>query len=110
MAGRVGGIRPKLLVDRLQYADQVHIDFIIPKSQHFEAGMREIRIASPIPIRMCIEVMLTAVQLDDEVLSQAHEINDVIFAWRLTSEMEAPRFPRSQVNPQFHLLWRHRFA
>jgi hypothetical protein len=109
-AGRVGGIPAKLLINRLQHADQVCVDLIIPESQHLEAGLREIRIASSILPGMRIKVVLTAVQFDNEVLSQTLEINDVFIAWRLPPEMIAARFPRSEVNPQFHLLWCHRFA
>ena len=89
MADQVGGFRMKLPIDRLQHTDQVRVDLIIPEPQHLEAALCKNRIASPVAIRVSVEIVLTAIQLDDEVLTQADEIDNVMLAWSLPSEMIA---------------------
>jgi hypothetical protein len=56
---------------------------------------------------MRIEVMLTAVDLDDEVVFETDEIYDIAIARGLTAEVESLFSPCAQMNPQLHLLRGH---
>jgi len=68
------------------------------------------QIARRVASRMRIEIMLSAVDLDDKTMLQANKINDKIVTRRLTAKVKAAFAPRSEMNPEFHLLRRHLFA
>ncbi|MEA2981855.1 MAG: hypothetical protein QOF09_3678 [Alphaproteobacteria bacterium] len=57
---------------------------------------------------MLIEIVLPAVDLDDEAMLHANEVDDVAFAGRLAAEMKSALPPGSEMNPKLHLLGRHR--
>jgi hypothetical protein len=59
---------------------------------------------------MLIEIVLAAVDLDNEMMLHADKIDNVTFARRLTPEVKSALAPCSQVNPKFHLLRRHPLA
>ena len=59
---------------------------------------------------MIIEIVLAAIDFDDQLLLQANEVDNEAIARRLAAEMKAALAPRAQMNPQFDLLWGHRFA
>jgi hypothetical protein len=42
---------------------------------------------------MLIEIVLTAINLDDELMLHADKIDDVTFAWRLTPEVKSTLAP-----------------
>jgi len=65
------------------------------------------QIALCVPPRMRIEVMLPAVNFDNEPMPQANKVNDKIIARRLATKVKAAFAPRSKMNPKLHLLRRH---
>ena len=107
---RVGVLRLQRGIDRFQHADQVLIDVAIPKSQHAKPVADEMPIAQSISRGVIIEIVLAAVDFDNQLLLQANEVDDEAVARRLAAEMKAALTPRAQMNPQFDFLWGHRFA
>jgi hypothetical protein len=65
------------LIDQRKHTLQIPVDFIIPETQHPEALARKMAVALGVAPGMHIEVMLTAVDLDDEAMLEANEIEDV---------------------------------
>jgi hypothetical protein len=108
--GRVGWAFRQNRSNRFQNARQIPIDIAIPKSQHAEAFRRKLVVTANIARMVLIEIVLTAINLDDEMMFHANEIDDVSLAWRLPAEVEPARPPRAEVNPELHLLGRHGFS
>jgi len=57
-----------------------------------------------------VEVMLAAVDFDDEPVLETEEVDDMSVAWSLAAKMETLFSPGAEMNPQFHLVWGHSFA
>jgi hypothetical protein len=81
------------LVDHDQNALQVSINFVVPEAQSPEPLAGKVPIALRVAPRMGIEVMLTAVNLDNQTLLETDKIDDVASARRLTAKMESAFFP-----------------
>lgn len=61
-------------------------------------------IALGITACMRIEVMLTAIDLDDKAMLEADEVDDEVVARRLPAKMEAAFFPGPEMHPQLYFL------
>jgi len=107
--GRVGAAMQRL-VDEGQHTFQIAIDLIVPETQYPEALADKMIVALRVTSGMSIEVMLTAINLNDKAVLETDEIYDIVIARRLAAEMESLFSPRTQMNPQFHLLRGHSFA
>ena len=94
----------------LQNTDQIPIHIIVPKSQHAKSIADEMTIAHSISYDVGIEIMLAAIDFDDQLLPQANEIDDEAVARRLAAEMKAALAPGAQMNPQFDFLRGHCLA
>ena len=77
------------IVDQRQHAVQIPIDFIVPKSQYPEALDNEVMVPPRITPGVCIEVMLTAVDLDDEAVFETDEVDDISIARGLAAKVES---------------------
>jgi hypothetical protein len=77
------------IVDQRQHAVQIPIDFIVPEPQYPEALDDKVIVPPRITPGMCIEVMLTAVDLDDEAMFETDEIYDISIARGLAAEVES---------------------
>ena len=108
LRGRVGGTQR--LVDKRQHALQIAIDFIVPEAQYSETFARQATVTLRIAPDMRIEIVLTAIDLDDEPVSETDEVYDRAIARRLASEMEPLFSPCAQMNPQFDFLRGHAFS
>jgi hypothetical protein len=97
-------------IDCHQHTFEVLVDVVIPKTQDLETLLREAVISLRVAPSMRVEIMLTAVDLDDEALLQADEINDEAIARRLPAEMESTLSPGAEVYPQLDLLPGHALA
>jgi len=94
-------------INSLKHSDQVTIDVAVPKPQDVKTIFRELFVTTHVVRSMRLEIMLTAIDLDDKPVFHTNEINDVSRAWRLASEVVSARLPRAQVKPQFYFLPRH---
>ncbi len=56
------------LVDQRQYAVEIAIDVVVPEAQHREAPAQEMPVALGVTPCMRSEIMLTAVDFDDEAV------------------------------------------
>jgi hypothetical protein len=74
-------------VDHRENAFQIPIDFIVPESKNIEALAREVTIPSGVALRVSIEVVLAAINFNDQLVFQANEIHDEIVAWSLTPKV-----------------------
>lgn len=80
-AGRVGAYsRPKCSVDSLQCTDQILVNVIVPKPQNSKSVAHKILIATSIFFGMALEIVLTAVYLNNELVFEAHDIDDIAIA------------------------------
>ena len=107
---RVGVLFLQRCVYRLQNTDQIPIHVAVPKSQHAKSIADEMPVAGPIPRGVVIEIVLAAIDFDDQLLLQANEVDDETAARRLAAEMKAALAPRAQMNPQLDFLRRHCLA
>jgi hypothetical protein len=64
----VGGTQR--LVDKRQHALQIAIDFIVPEAQYPETFARQATVTLRIAPDMRIEIVLTAIDLDDAPVSE----------------------------------------
>jgi len=80
-------------IDHCKYAFEISIDVVVPEPQYPEALTHQAQIALRITLRMDIEVVLAAVELDDETMFQASKIDDKIIARSLTPKMKAALAP-----------------
>jgi hypothetical protein len=64
------------LVDKRHHALQIAIDFIVPEAQHSETFARQATVMLHIAPDMRIEIVLTAIDLDDEPVSETDEVYD----------------------------------
>ncbi len=56
-------------------------------------------IARGVTHEVCAAAMLAAVDLNDQPMMKTDEIKDKSIARRLAAKVEAPRFPRAEMNP-----------
>ena len=107
---RAGVLASRRRVDRFQHAGQVLIDVVVPKSQHAKPVVDKMPVAHSIFGGVIIEIVLAAVDFDDQLLLEANEIDDEVVARRLAAEMKAALAPRAQMNPQLDFLPGHCLA
>jgi hypothetical protein len=96
--------------DGRQHTLEIAIDVMVPETQRPEPLAGKMIVARQISLGMRVEVMLTAVDLDDQVVFETDEIHDVAITRRLAAEVESVLSPCAQMNPQLHLLRGHSFA
>jgi hypothetical protein len=65
------------LVNQREHALKISIDVVIPEAQHPETLVSKVPVALDIPPSMLIEVVLTTIDLDDETVLEADEIDNV---------------------------------
>ena len=65
---------PQCRIDNREHALKIAVDIGVPEPQHFVTVAFKTLIADSIAPRMLIEIMLTAVNLDDEAMSETYEI------------------------------------
>ena len=90
--------------DCRQHAINVLVDLIVPEPQDAKSVASELSVAGGI---VCAAV-LTAIDLDDEMMLKANEVENVAAVRTLPPEMVAMRAPRSKVNPKLHPMFGHR--
>ena len=112
--GRVGpkgrggaSLTAQCAVNRFQNAAQISIHICVPEPQNFEPLLLKMSVTFTILRRVLIEVVLSAIDFDDQPLSETDEIKNVTVAWRLSAKVIAAMFPGAQMHPQLHLLPRH---
>jgi hypothetical protein len=89
--GRVGAMQR--FVNSREHAVQISIYFIIPKSQNLKSLLYELTITYVVALRMCIEVMLTAIDLNYEPMLETDEVNDGIVARCLPTKVKSALSP-----------------
>jgi hypothetical protein len=89
---------------------KIVVDLVIPKSQHSETAAFKTIVAHPIASRVVIEIMLTAINLNDEAMSHAHEVDNRAAARRLATKMKSTLAPGAKMHPELDLLRRQRLA
>jgi hypothetical protein len=83
----------KRVIDQRQHTLEISINFVVPKAQNPEALTDKMIVAFRVSAGMCIEVVLAAVNLDDDAVLKTYEIDDEIVAWRLAAKMESALLP-----------------
>ncbi len=96
--------------DHIHHRLQLPIHLMIPEPQHAKSFAAQKRIPHIIPARRVIEIMLTAIDLDHEVITKRHEVHDDMPDRRLPPEVKAERLEVAQLDPQLCFLRRQVFA
>ena len=107
---RVGALTLQRRVYCLQDPNQILVHIAVPKSQHTKSIADEMPIAHSIARGVIVDIVLTAIDFDHQLLLEANEVDDEAVARRLAAEMEAALAPRAQMDPQFDLLQGHCLA
>ena len=71
-----GGLILQRRVYCLEDTDQIPIDLVIPKSQHAKSVAHEMPVALAIARGVIIEIVLTAIDFDHQLMLQANKIDD----------------------------------
>jgi hypothetical protein len=91
---RVGALlRLKRCVYCFQHTREILVHVGIPEPQHTNSVAHEMPVAAAISRGVVVMIVLPAVDLDDQLLPQANEIDDVSVARRLAAEMKAALAP-----------------
>jgi hypothetical protein len=90
--GRVGCASQRL-IDRFQYSRKIAIDVAIPKSQNAKAGLLERVVAARVTQLVRTEVVLAAVDFDNQLMLHTDEVHDKAFTRRLSAKVKAARTP-----------------
>lgn len=85
---------------------KIAVDLAILKAERPETQCREMHVTSGIRITVVVEPVLHTVNLNDEVMLQAHKIEDVAIPWRLPPKMEPLRSQCTKGKPEMRFLRR----
>jgi hypothetical protein len=102
--GRVGFAIPECGVDCLQHIIKISVNVAIPKAQNAKSGMRQFLIAFTIFGGVRFQIVLAAIDLNDQGMLHASEIDYVPAARCLPAEMKSAFFPGTQMIPDFYFL------
>jgi hypothetical protein len=91
--GRVGCVLAQLGIYRLQHAFEIAIDIVVPEPEAAKASPRKTGVTIRIVRSMFIEVVLPAIEFDDEPVLHTDEVNNETFARRLSPEMKSALAP-----------------
>ena len=80
---------PQCRIDNGENAFKIAVDIVVPEPQHLEPVAFKTLIAHSIAARVLIEIVLTAVNLDDEAMSHTNEIDDQPATRRLATEAKS---------------------
>jgi len=97
--------------DRLDHSVDIRIDLGVGKSQRSEALPLEVSVALTITRCDFVKPVLCAINLDNQSVAQADEIENVAITRRLPAEMDAmvaTKIPEAKPQPRF--LRRQRFT
>jgi len=89
---------------------EISIDLVVPEPQCPEPIAGKVSVAGSIPSGMRIEVVLAAVDFNNEPVLETHEVDDMTIARSLSAKMETLFSPGAQIDPQLHLLRGHSLA
>jgi hypothetical protein len=81
------------VIDQCQYTFEVFIDIVVPKAQDLESLLGEMIVTFCVTPRMRIDVMLTAIDFDDEPMFEADKIDDKTVTRRLTTKVKPSPSP-----------------
>jgi hypothetical protein len=93
-----------------QDTSQISVRVAIPESQYAKPITHDVPVAHSISRGVIVEIVLAAIDFDDQPLLQANEIDNEAVARRLAAEMKAALAPGAQMNPQFDFLPGHCLA
>jgi hypothetical protein len=90
--GRVGSLSEGL-IDRFEHSREVAIHVAVPKAQNAKPGAAECAVATYIARLMSGEIVLAAIDLDNETLLEADEVNNESLTRCLPAEVVASLSP-----------------
>jgi hypothetical protein len=96
--------------DVVHHRPEVSVDVRIPITPHAKPLLKEDRIAMTISLGPIWETMLSTVDLDNEPMLQAGEVDDISSNRHLTAKMKPGRAQGAQCDPEFRLLRGHALA
>jgi hypothetical protein len=91
--GRVGCASEQLGIYRLQHAVEIAIDLVVPEPKDLKAPPCKTGVTARIARSMFIEVVLPAIEFDDEPMLHADEVDNETVARRLPPEMKTALSP-----------------
>ena len=76
-------------VDCFEDPVEITVDVVVPETQHAKSLLRECIVPPPIFGGAIVEIVLPAIDLDDELMPHTHKIDDVLFARGLTPNVKS---------------------
>ena len=110
MGGAGWGASLQFRENRLDDTFEIAVDVGIPKSQHLETIRLQNGVTLPVASHPRLEGMLRPIDLDDETMREADEIQNVPVQRNLPAEMISVLSLRPEMDPKLHLLRRHLLA
>ncbi|HEY3798702.1 MAG TPA: hypothetical protein VGL58_10150 [Caulobacteraceae bacterium] len=98
------------ITDSLHHSVEICMDLAVPESQRTEAGPAQDRIAHGVVVGLSVFSVLAAIDLDDQALAVADEVQIEALERRLAAEVEALRPQHPKLEPETRFLRRHGFA
>ena len=92
--------------DRIKFA----IDLVIPEAQDDESEIAKKPIAFGVSRASRLEAVLEAIDLDGDERPQARKVQHILAAWNLPSKVQTLWPQRTEPEPKFHFLRRHRLS
>jgi hypothetical protein len=80
---------PQRLVDKGQHALQIAVDFVVPEPQNSKAFTGKVIVSLRVALGMGVEIMLAAVDLDDEAVFETDEVYNIVITRGLSAEVKA---------------------
>jgi hypothetical protein len=74
---------------------------VVPEAQHFESLALQVRIPNPINPTARVQVVLSAINLNDKTRRKARKIDNQMIDWNLSPKMEPVSLQVSQMSPEF---------
>src|SRR6516164_4634603 len=94
----------------MEDAFEILVHLVVPETQDPIALAGEVIVPLRVALGVHLKIVLTTVDLDDEPMLEAQEIQDVAVERCLAAEVISLRSPRAKMDPELHLLRRHLLA
>ncbi len=110
---KVGGWGPqgaKRTEYRVEHTSEVAIDLVVPEPENTIALGLQPTIPLDVTRDVLVKAVVSAIELDNQVVLHAGEVDDEAVERRLTSKVIPTLLQFAQVRPELHLLWGHALA
>jgi hypothetical protein len=97
----VGVIRFKRDSNFVHNAFRIFEHVVVPEAKHFEPLAPQVRIPSPVNPTAPVQVVLSAINLNDKARGEAGKIDNQMIDWNLSPKMKPVSLQGTQMSPEF---------